>query len=257
MRQWKFWEWIAYSTLWIGAIILAADASLKVTSPEFRSAVSPLLENPVWSFLPLFCFTIGTVVLIIYEFSTLGKRIAHPSQTASPIAPTPDPLRTSSADNVTIGLGRVKSPDKPELRLSLFGGNVFIPDAPDVRDRLTGIHLRAMIWNTGAPSVATSWALTVVPQAETPVRGQLTAIADRVRAAGSINSAVIRGADALDVKTRRESISATPVEGDLLFYCEIAKEVVMRPTTRLELAVKDIYGKESVFTQLMGDWLSR
>jgi hypothetical protein len=49
---------------------------------------------------------------------------------------------------------------RPELRLSLLGGNIFVPDgAPE----LTGIALNARIWNTGEPSAATGWALTIIP----------------------------------------------------------------------------------------------
>jgi len=74
---------------------------------------------------------------------------------------------------------------------------------------------------------------------------------------GSINSAVIRASDALDVKTAKDPVAATPADGTLLFYVPLKKPVVLDPSTRLELSVKDIHGSESVARQLMGDWLQR
>ncbi len=46
----------------------------------------------------------------------------------------------------------------------MSGGNVFNPDAPDLRNRLTGIALNLKVWNTGAPCVATDWTLAVIAQ---------------------------------------------------------------------------------------------
>lgn len=60
------------------------------------------------------------------------------------------------------------------MMVSMLGGNVFVPDAPDMKDRLTGIQINARIWNVGSPSVATEWSLMVVPQGMLPVIAQLT-----------------------------------------------------------------------------------
>jgi hypothetical protein len=146
---------------------------------------------------------------------------------------------------------------RPELRLSMSGGSVFVPNAPDMRSRLTGLALDARVWNTGTPGVATDWVLKVTPKGGEPVVAQLTKIPDRLDLQGPINSTVIHGADELDVRTLRMPISDTPVEGTLLFYVPLDREVVMAGTTRLELTVKDAYGSESGVSQVMGDWVHR
>ena len=98
----------------------------------------------------------------------------------------------------------------------------------------------------------------VIPKGGLPVVAQLTMIPDNLRlGGGSINSAVIRASDALDVKTAKDPVAATPADGTLLFYVPLKKPVVLDPSTRLELSVKDIHGSESVARQLMGDWLQR
>jgi hypothetical protein len=145
----------------------------------------------------------------------------------------------------------------PNLMLSMLGGNVFEPDAKDMHNRLTGIGINAKIWNTGAPSVATEWSLSVIPEKATPVIAQLTKIPETLRLSGSINSAVIRSSESLEDKTKTAPVQATPVEGTLLFYAPIKREMVLAPSTRLELIVKDIEGKETKITKVMGDWLHR
>ncbi len=150
-----------------------------------------------------------------------------------------------------------KAARQPNLMLSMIGGNVFTPDAKDVRDRLTGIGLSAKVWNTGTPSIATEWLLFVIPKNETPVIAQLTEIPESLRISGPINSTVIRASDSLQAKTKITPVQATPVEGTLLFYVAMKREIVLSPSTRLELIVKDIDGRETKATKIMGDWLQR
>jgi len=144
---------------------------------------------------------------------------------------------------------------KPELRLSMSGGNVFVPDAADVRAHLTGIALDVQVWNTGAPSVATGWELSVVPPGFRPVSAQLTAIPEHLQLAGDINSKVLHAADALDVKTGTAPIGSIPVRGTLLFYVKLAQQIILSPSTRLELVVLDVYSSRSIARQTMGNWL--
>jgi hypothetical protein len=145
---------------------------------------------------------------------------------------------------------------KPNLHLSMSGGNVFVPGAPDLRGSLTGIAINAKVWNTGNPSVATEWGLAVIPKGQIPVVAQLTKIPDQLTVGGQYNSVVIRASDALDARTAKEPIS-NPEDGILLFYVKLPKSVVVDPATQLELSVKDIYGTETVVRQLMGNWLQR
>jgi hypothetical protein len=139
---------------------------------------------------------------------------------------------------------------RPNLRLSLLGGNIFTPDAKDVRNRLTGIVLDISVWNTGAPSVATEWSLFVVAQNAAPVPAQVTEIPEALRLGGLINSAVIRSSESLQDKTKVTPISNAPVQGKLLFYVTMKLEIVRAASTRLELTVKDMYGTESRVTKL-------
>jgi hypothetical protein len=146
---------------------------------------------------------------------------------------------------------------EPKMMLSMSGGNVFVPDAPDVRDRLTGIQITAQLWNVGSPSVATEWSLIVVPQGMLPVIAQLITIPELLRASGPINSAVIHGSNALDKRTKATPVRDQIVEGPLLFYASLPQAVVMDPHTRLELTVKDVLGRPTTTTKVMGDWLQR
>jgi hypothetical protein len=151
-----------------------------------------------------------------------------------------------------------KSPEqKPKFMLLMNGGNVFMPNAPDMHDHLTGIALNAKIWNIGTPSVATEWSLRVTPKGKPPINAQFSKIPDALHLNGPINSTVIKSDDALDEKTKTTQIQNIPVEGTLLFYVQLPKETVMDPSTKLELKVKDIYGRESSAVHTIGDWLSR
>lgn len=142
--------------------------------------------------------------------------------------------------------------------LSLIGGNIFVPEISDnACNSLTGITLTAKIWNTGEPSLATEWLLFVIPENSIPVIAQLTTMPKTLRIGGKFNSTVIQGSESLEVKTSNTPVQTIPVEGTLLFYVSIKQEVVMAATTRLELIVKDIFGKETKAIQVMGDWLLR
>jgi hypothetical protein len=143
-----------------------------------------------------------------------------------------------------------------DLRLSMLGGDVFIPHASDVRT-YTGIVIDAEVWNTGAPSAVVKWALMVIPKGKPPVSGQLTIIPKSLSLTGQYNNDVIYGADALDQKTRAKPVSTTPIVGKLLFYVYLEKSVVVAPSTRLELSATDIYERETTVSQIMGEWLQR
>jgi hypothetical protein len=146
--------------------------------------------------------------------------------------------------------------DTAKLSVLMIGGNVFIPDTSDMQD-LTGIALKAKVWNTGSPSVATEWSLTVTPKGKTPVIAQWTQMPETLTLYGTPNSTIIHSSDALDKKTAESPIGDTPIDGTLLFYVKIQKSVVLDPSTRLDLSVKDIHGGTGSDTHLMGDWLQR
>jgi energy-coupling factor transporter transmembrane protein EcfT len=146
----------------------------------------------------------------------------------------------------------VSSISKAELRISMRGGNVFVPDG--LPKPTTGIALDARIWNTGGPSVAVDWHLTVTPKSGAPVLAQLTKMPERITVSGN-PGAVILGSDSLEEKTNKNPIGTTPIDGILLFYVKLDRLTVLDPKTRLDLSVTDILGTETKVSQIMGDWL--
>src|SRR5690348_6895551 len=64
MRDWTFWEWIAYASLWITALIEAAGVAL-LRARELRKRLPLWLRSHQWSFVPLVLPSIATVVLVI------------------------------------------------------------------------------------------------------------------------------------------------------------------------------------------------
>jgi hypothetical protein len=73
MRQWTFWEWVAYASLGIAAAVIALDTSLKLTTGSLRQEVSGLLESPIWGFTPLFFFLVGTATFVLREMGWLDR----------------------------------------------------------------------------------------------------------------------------------------------------------------------------------------
>jgi hypothetical protein len=70
MKEWGAWDWIAFSTVWIAALILAADAAIKGTD-TLRSNLGWLVARPLWPFLPLLFLGIGTTVYLLRSFDIL------------------------------------------------------------------------------------------------------------------------------------------------------------------------------------------
>ena len=51
MKDWSFWDWVAYVAIFIAAIIVAADASLK-GAPDLASYL-PGLHSQALAFAPV------------------------------------------------------------------------------------------------------------------------------------------------------------------------------------------------------------
>ncbi len=149
------------------------------------------------------------------------------------------------------------TPNTAKLSVLMLGGNVFVPNGSDMQEQLTGIALTGKVWNTGTPSVAVEWSLTVTLKGQAAVSAQWTQIPEVLTLNGTPNSTVIHSSDALDKKTANSPIGDTPIEGTLLFYGKLPKTAVLDPSTRLDLSVRDIYGDIASSTHLVGDWLQR
>jgi len=228
MRDWGIWEWAAYGTL---ALSIIGDAieqarrrwpSMSVKLPEF-------FNGPLWAFFPLVFLILGTAIFLGRELGLLGNR--SPRQ-----------------------LTEVYALQKPELHLTIMGGNVFVPDTVP---GWTGIGLNARIWNTGTPSTATSWSMVVIPNGGQRVVAQLTEIPNVLLAKGQVNSAKLLAEDSLETKTISTQIGMTPISGTLLFYVALPQVVVNDPGTVWEISVKDVYEKETTVHLLVGNWLQR
>jgi len=160
-----------------------------------------------------------------------------------------------------VGLGLVIAdqrgwgePARPELHVKLLGANVFIPDQwPSV----TGIGLQTRVWNTGALSIVTDWTLKVIPNGKQAVVAQLTEMPNVLTATGEISTGILRAEDSLEKKTRTAQVGITPVDGTLLFYIPLPRDVVRANDTTWELTAKDIYEKETAVSQLLGNWIGR
>jgi hypothetical protein len=143
--------------------------------------------------------------------------------------------------------------EPPDFRILLMGGNVFVPDK---EPGLTGIVLDAVITNTGSPSVAMDWQLSVIPLTGSPRQAQLTKMPASLVARGAFNTGHINAAESLDESTLSDPLQTdVPRSGKLLFYVTLPKQDVMASV--LELSVKDVRGRPFMVRQDMKQWLSR
>ena len=69
MRAWKFWDWIAYSCIFVGAAILAADTGVKV-SPELAGHIPAFVGGSLWGFAPLILLVVATVILFVRNLTS-------------------------------------------------------------------------------------------------------------------------------------------------------------------------------------------
>lgn len=67
MKEWGFWEWVAYGVLLVAALIVAADTGFK-TSPSLSHYLPEFIESAWWGFSPATLVVVGTVILILREF---------------------------------------------------------------------------------------------------------------------------------------------------------------------------------------------
>jgi hypothetical protein len=98
MSHWGFWEWLAYSGLWISAIILAADIGLKISS-DLREKFASVIASPIWGFTPLILLTLSGAIFLVRETGLIGDRPRVPAPVATQTPSIPDaPLpKTPSA----------------------------------------------------------------------------------------------------------------------------------------------------------------
>jgi hypothetical protein len=143
---------------------------------------------------------------------------------------------------------------RPEFRLSLLGGNIFVPDkAPE----LTGIALDVRINNIGTPSIAANWNMFVEHGHKT--RAQLTKPPEALTLRGPAGMVLLHASESLERKAMERPLrdGDSPLEGWLLFYVPLQKSVVQSSDTVLHLTVEDSKGHTFSAKQRMGEWLQR
>lgn len=89
MRDWNFWEWLAYASLWVTGLIEASGVAL-LRAREVRRRLPRVLRSHNWAFLPLALLTISTIILVVNaEFSNVPAKapIAAPQTSGRIIKP--------------------------------------------------------------------------------------------------------------------------------------------------------------------------
>ena len=52
MSDWGFWDWLAYGTTWVAAMVIAASAAVKI-EPQLRERTPLFLKATRWGYVPL------------------------------------------------------------------------------------------------------------------------------------------------------------------------------------------------------------
>jgi hypothetical protein len=229
------WDLIKSVVYWGCPVVLAACAAL----------VGWLRNAPGWQVWGAFAAITAIAIAILPErwaaSKTKGQRTRHNKRAL---------LIASSC--IVVGGFLFSLAHGPDFKLSMLGGNVFIPD--EHKD-WTGIALRTRIRNAGTPSMATDWRLEIRLPDGRSIHPQLTSIPTNLTVRS--NLVIARASDSLDIMTFKSPITPeTPVEGDLLFYAEVPQQQIMNSNTLFLLSVTDLKGKEFRSRQRMGDWLS-
>ena len=73
MREWKFWEWVAYSAIFIAALLLAVDTGLRMSPTLMTELPTGFLHSPWWGFAPLGLLLIATTVFLKRAFGWIGN----------------------------------------------------------------------------------------------------------------------------------------------------------------------------------------
>jgi hypothetical protein len=62
VRDWNFWEWLAYGSLWVAGMIEAAGGAM-LRAREVRRRLPRVLRSHNWAFLPLGLLSVATIIL--------------------------------------------------------------------------------------------------------------------------------------------------------------------------------------------------
>jgi hypothetical protein len=79
MSRWTVWEWIAYTGLFVAAIIIAADQGVKLSPPLFEK-FSRIIRSLYWAFAPLTLILLSTAILCSIEFGWIGSSLEETAE---------------------------------------------------------------------------------------------------------------------------------------------------------------------------------
>jgi hypothetical protein len=84
MASWKFFEWLAYASILVGAVILAADAALK-GSPTLMPHLPDWIKSEYWSFAPFALLMLSGAILLA---KAIRARVGTPGRSPPGHAPS-------------------------------------------------------------------------------------------------------------------------------------------------------------------------
>ena len=94
MASWKFFEWLAYASILVGAVILAADAALK-GSPTLMPHLPDWIKSEYWSFAPF-------ALLMLSGAIFLAKAIRARVGTSGRLSPPGHAPSQPAGDNASL-----------------------------------------------------------------------------------------------------------------------------------------------------------
>ena len=74
MREWKFWDWVAYACLLVSAILVVAK------EPAEKVPVMHWLSDPIWSFIPLILVILASLLLGARALGWIGGKTVYDSE---------------------------------------------------------------------------------------------------------------------------------------------------------------------------------
>lgn len=83
MRDWGFWDWLAYITLGLAALIEAGNTGLR-SAPDLAEALPHIFKAEWLGFLPLGLFLAATIILLLRATGIIRNKKRKPAA-AEPI----------------------------------------------------------------------------------------------------------------------------------------------------------------------------
>jgi hypothetical protein len=158
VSHWTFWEWVAYGSLFVAALIIAADTSFKL-APDVMARLPEFFHSEWWGFAPVVLVVAATIILLLREF--VFKPRQHTSEGSE----------TSETANVTA--------IQPTIKHGLYVGEILAGFDKLREDYVIEISIRAYNGTGGPISLsaitgAILYTTEALPPAVVLDRGQKT-----------------------------------------------------------------------------------